>query len=91
MLSAAGIAALFLVPDPSAHAYDATVWVLVGYGLLHHAVCLLMIAVVAARRRAGHSAATTRGAERVSHLWSRYTALTSLVIAAAVGLPGALT
>jgi cytochrome c oxidase subunit I+III len=91
LLGAAGIAALFLVPDPSAHAYDATVWVLVGYGLLHHAVCLLMIAVVAARRRAGHSAATTRGAERVSHLWSRYTALTSLVIAAAVGLPGALT
>ncbi|MDD9745206.1 MULTISPECIES: cytochrome c oxidase subunit I [Marinovum] len=91
LLSAAGIAALFLVPDPSAHAYDATVWVLVGYGLLHHAVCLLMIAVVAARRRAGHSATTTRGAERVSHLWSRYTALISLVIAAAVGLPGALT
>ncbi|WP_323766811.1 cytochrome c oxidase subunit I [Marinovum sp.] len=91
LMMAAGVILLTEVPDSVAHAYDATVWVLVGYGLLHQAVCLLMTALVAARQQAGHAPATLYGARRVLRLWCSYTVLTSLVIAAAAGLPGALS
>ncbi|WP_417525913.1 cytochrome c oxidase subunit I [Marinovum sp.] len=91
LMTTAGVLVLLGVPDPSVHAYDATVWVLICYALVHHLVCLLMAGLVAARRRAGHSAATTYGATRVLRLWSSYTVAVTLVIAAVVGLPGVLS
>ncbi|MGR3464580.1 cbb3-type cytochrome c oxidase subunit I, partial [Limimaricola sp.] len=87
-LALAGVLTLALVPDPAAHAYDATLWVLVGYALLHQAVALVMVLFVAARRRAGHVGALLGGERRIARLWSDYAVLVSLVVALATGLPG---
>ncbi len=91
LIAGAALPVLSQSPDPTRHAYDATVWVFVGYGLLHCLVSLLMWSVVAARRLSGHSAQTTLGAMRVARLWSDYTLLVALLSAAAIGLPGVLT
>ncbi len=90
-LALAAIWTLTLVPDPAAHAYTATLWVLVGYALLHQAIALLMLLFLAFRRRAGHIGALLGGEPRIVRLWCDYAALVSLVVALAVGLPGWLT
>ncbi len=87
-LAYTGVMTLMLVPDPTAHAYDATLWVLIGYGLLHQAVALLMLLFLGARRRAGHVGAHVGGEARIVRLWCDYAVLVSLVVALAVGLPG---
>ncbi|MEQ8292825.1 MAG: cytochrome c oxidase subunit I [Roseovarius sp.] len=93
-LAALGGACAFLLsraPDPTAHAYDATLWVLMGYALLHHLIALFMMALLAARLLAGHPAATTSGAIRIGRLWCDYAVAVTLVTATAAMLPGMLT
>ena len=88
LILAAG-AAMASAPDPSAHAFDATVWVLAGYVALHAALALVMCATVALRIRAGYVSAA--GEAAVARLWSAYAAATGAVALAAAWAPGALT
>jgi len=74
------------VPDPSAHAFDATLWVFAGYLLFHAALALLMIAVASARTRAGF--VTRAGDFAIARLWSDYTAAAGAVALAACWVPG---
>lgn len=53
LFAAAGGTVLSLAPDPTAHAYDATLWVLIGYALVHILVAMLMTLFVWRRRAAG--------------------------------------
>ncbi|RVV98897.1 cytochrome c oxidase subunit I [Mesobaculum littorinae] len=87
-IAAAGV--LRLAPDPTRHAYDATLWVLMGYGLLHLAVALLMTLFLAARRRAGFVSALAGGEARIVRLWVDYGTLVTVVSGLAAGLPGVL-
>ncbi len=91
LIAGAALPVLSESPGPTLHAYDATVWVFIGYGLLHCLVGMLMWSVVMLRRLSGHSADTTLGAMRIARLWSDYTLLVALLTAAAIGLPGVLT
>ncbi|WP_432256874.1 cytochrome c oxidase subunit I [Limimaricola sp. AA108-03] len=90
-LAWAGSQILTRMPDPTAHAYDATLWVLIGYALLHLAVALVMALFVAARRRAGHVGAIIGGEPRIARLWSDYAVLVSGIAVLAAALPGWLT
>ncbi|MGX9857032.1 cytochrome c oxidase subunit I (plasmid) [Limimaricola variabilis] len=91
LIASAALSVLSESPDPTLHAYDATVWVFVGYGLLHCLVSILMWSAVGQRRLSGHAALTTLGARRIACLWSDYTLLVALLTTAAIGLPGVLT
>lgn len=90
-LAAGAILLLTRAPDPTVHAYDATLWVLMGYALVHHLIALLMTGLVAARRLAGHAEATTAGTARILRLWSDYAVAVGLITALAAALPGTLT
>jgi cytochrome c oxidase subunit I+III len=90
-LAVAAVTVLTRAPDPSAHAYDATLWVLMGYALLHLALAALMLGFWAARRLAGHAPVTLTGTARIARLWCDYAVGTALVTAAAALLPGLLT
>jgi cytochrome c oxidase subunit I+III len=96
-LSAAGLGALglafvwtlaFAAPDPRAHAYAGIVGVMAGYALVHVAIAGLMLAFVAARRRAGYVSQARRVEPRVAMLWTLYAAATGVVLLAAIHLPG---
>ncbi|PTE23402.1 cytochrome c oxidase subunit I [Cereibacter changlensis JA139] len=89
-LLAAGLVLLHL-PAPQTHAYDATVWVLMGYSLVHCGVGLLMTGQMAARRVAGFLSPARRGELRIVQLWVDYATLTALLSLAAAVLPGVLS
>ncbi|WP_134727240.1 cytochrome c oxidase subunit I [Paracoccus luteus] len=96
VLGAAGLGALMAacvmvmraLPDPSAHAYDATVWVLSGYVLFHAGLAAIMAGFVMARGRAGFLSPRRFGELRVVRLWADYAVLTGLIALAAIYLPG---
>ena len=90
-IAAVGARVLWLVPDPTVHAYDATVWVLVGYGILHQGIAGLMNGVIVARGIAGHGAETWQGPARIARLWTDYGVITAVLAYGAAGLPGALS
>jgi len=90
-IAAVGARVLWLVPDPTVHAYDATVWVLVGYGILHQGIAALMNGVIVARGIAGHGAETWRGPARIARLWTDYGVITAVLAYGAAVLPGALS
>jgi len=87
-LAAACVLVLTRAPDPTAHAYDATLWVLIGYALFHLGLAMLMTLVLWARRRAGFVPATRGGERRIVALWTGYGAAVSVVALLVTCLPG---
>jgi cytochrome c oxidase subunit I+III len=90
VVGAAGFAAVPLMGfvSPKEHAYDATVAALSAYGALHCGLGAIMSGHVLFRCRAGFVSPLRSLDLRVTRLWWGYTALTSLLIAAAMfGLP----
>ena len=91
----AGISAMVLImassQGPQTHAYDATVWVIAGYGLFHAAVVATMIIFVSARAMAGFLSAKRNGELRILRIWVNYTTIVILLGAGAIYLPGLLT
>jgi len=87
-----GAAALTVIglPDPSRHAFDATVWVLAAYAALHAALAGLMAAILWARVRKGFIAPTRRGDLNILGLWADYAAGAALIALLAAWLPGVL-
>lgn len=81
---------MLLGTEPRTHAYDATLWVLGGYVLLHAGVAGLMTAYLAARSAAGYVTGSRIGEARVVRLWVDYAAGTGLIALAAAWLPGLL-
>ena len=77
-------------PDPSAHAYDAILWVMAGYGAVHAGLAALMAVNLAARLRAGYVDAGRPGEVRIVRLWSDYAAAAGVLVMGAVALPGLL-
>ena len=60
-------------PNPAAHAYDATLWLLAGHVMLHAALTAIMLCYLAARVAAGYASPARpparpdrRGADRVA-------------------------
>ncbi len=92
-LVAIGTAAVMVLVRTThdAHAYDATLWVVAGYVLLHAGVAGLMMAFLALRVNAGYVSARRIGEIRVVRLWSDYAAAVALFGLGAVWLPGVLT
>ncbi|MBU2958351.1 cytochrome c oxidase subunit I [Paracoccus sp. 1_MG-2023] len=87
-MAAGGVMVLRSLPDPTVHAYAATVWVLVGYGILHQLVAFVMAMFHGATRLAGHDPRTGIGLHRVTMLWSDYAAAVSVIGTGAAILPG---
>ena len=78
-------------PDPTVHAYDATLWLLAGYAALHAGLALLMTLYLAARAARGYASPARIGEARIVQLWSDYAALTGVVALAAAWAPGAFS
>lgn len=67
------------LPDPTRHAYDATLWVIGGYVGFHALLIAAMALFVIARIWAGHVTPAKTGDIRVLVLWTDYTALIALI------------
>jgi cytochrome c oxidase subunit I+III len=76
--------------EPTAHAYDATLWLIAAYVVLHAAIAALMTAYLAFRMAAGFVAPRRIGELRILGLWADYAASTGLVALAAAWAPGVL-
>jgi cytochrome c oxidase subunit I+III len=87
-LTAAAASVWMARPDPAAHAYDASLWLLAGHVVLHTAITLIMIGFLAARIRAGYASAGRVGEARIVQLWADFTALTACMALAAAWGPG---
>jgi cytochrome c oxidase subunit I+III len=81
---------VFLGTDPDRHAYDATLWVLAGYVVLHAGLVALMTAFLAFRSAAGYLTGERVGEARIVRLWTDYAAATGLLGLAASWAPGLL-
>ena len=79
---------LLRVPDPTEHAYGATLVVLGGYALFHATVAGLMQAFLLARVRAGFVSPVRRAELPIVRLWADYLALVTAATLAAAHLPG---
>jgi cytochrome c oxidase subunit I+III len=96
-ITATGLTALFAatvslplgVPDPTAHAYDATVWVLAGFVLFHTALAIVMAMFVIARARSGF--VSIMGEARIVRLWVDFAVATAALALVAAWLPGVLS
>jgi cytochrome c oxidase subunit I+III len=94
-----GVGALFAgaatiplsLPDPTRHAYDATLWVIGGYALFHAALGALMSGFLIARSAAGFLSARRLGEARIVRLWVDYSSLVTLAALAAAFAPGLLS
>ncbi len=75
-------------PDPTVHAYDATLWLLAGYVAVHAGLAALMAVYLAARVMAGYASPARIGEARIVQLWADYAVATGLVALAAAWLPG---
>ncbi|MFN3844884.1 MAG: cytochrome c oxidase subunit I [Paracoccaceae bacterium] len=78
LMAGAGSIPLSL-PDPTRHAYDATLWVIGGYALFHAALAALMSAFVIARSASGFLSARRQGEVQIVRLWIDYGVLVTLV------------
>lgn len=77
------------LPSPRQHAYGAVTWVMLGYGLVHGATALVMLAFVARRIGTGFVSPARMLEPRVVRLWLHYTLAAMLLVLAAIALPGA--
>jgi cytochrome c oxidase subunit I+III len=89
-LVASAVVLLAAAPDPTGHAYGATVSVLAGYALLHAALALLLAIYCIARLRAGFISMHRLTEIRIARLWSDYAGLVAVAVAAASLAPGFL-
>ncbi|MCF3934789.1 cytochrome c oxidase subunit I [Acuticoccus sp. M5D2P5] len=76
------------IPDPTGHAYGATLLVLAGYALFHALLIALMIAFLIARVRAGYVSPIRRAELGVVRLWADYVAAVAAITIVLVNLPG---
>lgn len=90
-LAAAAGLILLQTPQPDAHAYDATLWVIAGYVLFHACLTAGMMVFLTARAAGGYLSPRRFGEIRITRLWTDYTAVTSLLGLGAIYLPGVLT
>ncbi len=81
-------ATVLLGTQHDAHAYDATLWVLGGYVLLHAALSGLMTVYIAFRAAARYVTGRRIGELRILRLWTDYTVAVGLIGLAAAWLPG---
>ena len=87
-LSGLAIVIAYHLPDPTAHAYGASVMALLCYVGMQAFVGLVLSGVGLQRARAGYVAPTRRAALMVGRLWHDYTAIvTVLAIGLALLLP----
>jgi len=84
-------ATVLLGTDHDSHAYDATLWVLAGYVLLHVILAGGMILYLGLRVASGHVAARRTGEARIVRLCTDYAAATALLGLGVAWLPGWLT
>jgi cytochrome c oxidase subunit I+III len=76
-------------PNPSGHAYDATLWLLAGHVAFHACLTAIMLGYLWVRVAAGYASPARIGEARIVALWAEFTAATGLVALAAAWLPGA--
>ncbi|NAZ37018.1 cytochrome c oxidase subunit I [Rubellimicrobium sp. CFH 75288] len=88
-VGAAAISVMVARPDFTAHAYDATLWVIAGYVLLHAALAVLMALFLAARGWLGFLGPRRRGPVRVGQIWADYLLVVAAIGLGAAWLPGA--
>jgi cytochrome c oxidase subunit I+III len=88
-LLAASATVLAAAPDPTGHAYGATVAVLAGYAGGHAGLALVLIAYCLARQRAGFLSATRRTEVRIARLWTDYAGVVGVIAVLACLAPGA--
>ncbi|MGR3467200.1 MAG: cytochrome c oxidase subunit I [Shimia sp.] len=88
---AGGLGGLALrAADPTAHAYNATIWVLAGYGTIHAALAALMALYLVARIRSGYAGPGRIGEIRIVRLWTAYAVGVSVLAMGAIVLPSIL-
>ncbi|TNC48511.1 cytochrome c oxidase subunit I [Rubellimicrobium rubrum] len=75
-------------PDPTSHAYDATLWLLGGFVALHTTLAAIILAYVCFRVAAGYASSVRIGETRIAQLWCDFAGSTGLVALAAAWLPG---
>lgn len=90
-LSVAAASVMLDRPDPTSHAYDATLWLLAGHVELHTSLSAIMLCFLAARVAAGYASPARIGEVAIVRLWADFTAATALVALAAAWLPGAFS
>ncbi|MDP2085498.1 MAG: cytochrome c oxidase subunit I [Gemmobacter sp.] len=90
-MATAAIMAVRAAADPELHAYDAIIWVIAGYVLVHVALAAGMSIYATVRRYAGYVAPDRFGEVRIARLWTDYASVVALIGLAALQLPGAVT
>jgi cytochrome c oxidase subunit I+III len=76
-------------PDPSGHAYGATLAVLGGYALFHSALATLMLTYVAARVLRGYVSPRRCAELEIVQLWVAYMSVVAVLTLCAAHLSGA--
>jgi len=79
--------AIFRAHPPTAHAYDAVVAVLIGYGMFHVALALLIQVFVFVGGRAGYYSPRRSAGLRIATLWTDYGAGAGGIVLLATHLP----
>ncbi len=87
---AGGAGTIFLGIAPTAHAYDATVWLVAAYVVLHAALAAIMATYLAFRVAGGYASARRIGEVRILRLWADYAVATGLLALGAAWAPGVL-
>ncbi|WP_375259656.1 cytochrome c oxidase subunit I [Citreimonas sp.] len=82
------VALMLRVPPPTGHAYNATLFVMGGYGAAHVIIPLLMLGFLAARVSRGFVSARRRAELPIAGLWVDYMGVVAILILAVAHLPG---
>ncbi|MGR3480599.1 cytochrome c oxidase subunit I [Salipiger marinus] len=90
LLLASALWLLAAAPDPTGHAYGATVAVIAGYAALHAALALLLTGYCLARLRSGFVSQARSTEIRIARLWIDYAGFVGIVAMAACLAPGLL-
>ncbi|WP_316013312.1 cytochrome c oxidase subunit I [Roseobacter sp. HKCCA0434] len=90
-LAAAALALFVAMPDPTRHAYDATLWVIGGYVALHATIAAIMAGFLAVRAMRGYHGPRKDGEVRTALLWTDYTSGIAVVGLGVAFLSGWLT
>lgn len=73
---------------PASHAYDAVVFALASYGIVHGLISALMLFFVSVRLKTGHISTVRQLEPRVARMWTRYGCAVIALIIAVIALPG---
>ncbi len=87
-LAAALVALLLRTPDPTGHAYGATLVVLGAYALFHAGLALVMLGYLWARARAGYVSAARRAEVGIVGFWIDYMAFVGIIVLVVAHLTG---